>query len=97
MTPQQQNQKAQVTTTSEFQTILSILKGNIGPGCLSLPWSFSIVGVPLGCLITTMMTLLVSWNAWTLVVLKREMGGGRRFTYSVCYMVENIFHSRAFA
>ena len=71
--------------TTATQTVLSIFKGNVGPGCLSLPWSFSILGVPLGCFITAVMTLLVSWNAWTLVMLKRKFWGlnARGVTYSV--------------
>ena len=79
-------------TTSNVQTILAILKGNIGPGCLALPWAFSILGIPLGCMITCLMTLLVGFNAWTLVDLKRKIWGSQRgFTYSVRFMKDHIY------
>ena len=72
------------SATSDFETILAILKGNIGPGCLALPWAFTILGIPLGCIVTSLITLLVGFNAWTLVDLKRRIWGSQRgFTYSV--------------
>jgi len=71
------------STTSELQTILAILKGNIGSGCLALPWAFSILGIPLGCLITFILTFLVGYNSWSLVLLKRKVWGWQRgITYS---------------
>jgi len=71
------------STTSELQTILAILKGNIGSGCLALPWAFSILGIPLGCLITFIITFLVGYNSWGLVILKRKVWGMQRgVTYS---------------
>eukprot|EP00555_Chaetoceros_dichaeta_P003282 CAMPEP_0198250974 /NCGR_PEP_ID=MMETSP1447-20131203/1966_1 /TAXON_ID=420782 /ORGANISM="Chaetoceros dichaeta, Strain CCMP1751" /LENGTH=254 /DNA_ID=CAMNT_0043935899 /DNA_START=159 /DNA_END=923 /DNA_ORIENTATION=+ len=71
------------STTSELQTILAILKGNIGSGCLALPWAFSILGIPLGCLITFILTFLVGYNSWSLVLLKRKIWGLQRgITYS---------------
>ena len=72
-------------TTSGFQVAIALLKGNIGPGCLALPWAFSLLGIPLGCTITIIMTAMVTWNAWTLVVLKRRIWGldVRGITYSV--------------
>lgn len=59
-------------TTTDFQALIAVLKGNIGPGCLALPWAFSILGLPIGCLTTLVLTFIVSWNAWTLVALKRQ-------------------------
>jgi len=70
--------------TTPLQTFFAIFKGNVGPGCLSLPWAFSILGIPLGCAITAVITYLVSYNAWTLVRLKRTYlkDGKRGVTYS---------------
>ena len=71
-------------TTTNVETLLAILKGNIGPGCLALPWAFSSLGIPLGCFITCLITALVAYNGWTLVVLKRHFWGSKRgCTYSV--------------
>jgi hypothetical protein len=35
--------------TTWWQTYIHLLKGYIGPGCLSLPWAVSQLGIPLGC------------------------------------------------
>ncbi len=76
-------------TTTGLQTAIALLKGNIGPGCLALPWAFSLLGIPLGCIITVIMTSMVTWNAWTLVALKRQIWdiNKRGVTYSVCMLV----------
>ena len=71
-------------TTTPLQTALSIFKGNVGTGCLSLPWAYSVLGVPLGCATTVVMTALTTYNAWTLVRLKGERCDSRPdTTYSV--------------
>ena len=77
-----------VSGTTPFQTFLSLFKGNVGPGCLSLPWAYSILGLPLGCITTALVTIVVTFNAWTLVRLKRKYFPGKKSaTYSVSFYI----------
>ena len=58
-------------TTTFWQTLLSLVKGYIGCGILSLPWAVSQLGIPLGCFAIALMALWSSYNCWTVVKLKR--------------------------
>ena len=60
---------AQKTTAS--QTFLHLLKGYIGPGCLSLPWAVSQVGFVGGTVAIAVMSFWSSYNCWTIVKIKR--------------------------
>ena len=58
--------------TTNLQTMIHLLKGNVGPGCLSLPWAFSQLGITCGCMTTILLGLLTSYNALLLVKVKRK-------------------------
>ena len=59
-------------TTSETQAIIHLLKGNIGPGCLSLPWAFSQLGLFWGVVWSVVLCVWTSYCAWVTVVIKRR-------------------------
>mmetsp|Transcript_28750 Transcript_28750/g.57342 ORF Transcript_28750/g.57342 Transcript_28750/m.57342 type:complete len:622 (-) Transcript_28750:423-2288(-) len=59
--------------TTVFQTFVHLLKGYIGPGCLSLPWAVSQVGVVIGSLAIAIMSFWSSYNCWTIVKIKRHI------------------------
>ena len=67
-TQQQQEEK-----TTERQAFLHLLKGYVGPGCLSLPWAISQLGsIPLGCAAIALVAIWTSGNGWTVVALQRR-------------------------
>jgi proton-coupled amino acid transporter len=69
--------------TSLKQTTFHLLKGNIGPGCLSLPWSFSQLGIPTAAVATVLIAYWTYHNCVNLVHLKRKYSSNRRtITYS---------------
>ena len=53
------------------QTFIHLLKGYIGPGCLSLPWAVSQVGFVGGSFAIAIMSCWSSYNCWTIVKIKR--------------------------
>lgn len=59
--------------TTARQSFIHLLKGYVGPGCLSLPWAFSQLGVVGGTLACFTMAYWSSYNCWTVVELKRHM------------------------
>jgi len=59
--------------TTNIQTFVHLLKGSIGPGCLSLPWSFSSLGIPLGIAATFIMGFISSYNCLVLVRIKNDL------------------------
>lgn len=59
--------------TSTTQTFISLIKGYIGPGCLSLPWAVSQLGIVGGCVACCLVAYWSSYNCWTIVRLKRAM------------------------
>ena len=58
-------------TTTALQTFLHLAKGYIGPGCLSLPWAVSQLGIGFGCFACCFMGYWTSYNSWSVVRLKR--------------------------
>ena len=57
--------------TSVRQTYIHLLKGYLGPGCLSLPWAVSQVGFLGGTIAIAIMSLWSSYNCMTIVKIKR--------------------------
>lgn len=58
-------------TTSASQTYIHLLKGYLGPGCLSLPWAVSQIGYLGGSIAICIMSLWSSYNCMTIVKIKR--------------------------
>mmetsp|Transcript_8727 Transcript_8727/g.12636 ORF Transcript_8727/g.12636 Transcript_8727/m.12636 type:complete len:503 (+) Transcript_8727:112-1620(+) len=69
---QQQQQRQQESGTTYFQTLLLLVKGYVGPGCLSLPWAFSQVGITLGCVVVLFFMAWTSYNCWIVLQIKRQ-------------------------
>lgn len=59
--------------TTEWQTFVYLIKGNVGTGCLSLPWAVSQLGIVMGIITTICLSFWTSYNCWTIVVLKRHI------------------------
>ena len=57
--------------TTAGQAFIHLLKGYIGPGCLSLPWAVSQVGFLGGAIAIAIMSFWSSYNCWTIVKIKR--------------------------
>ena len=64
--------------TTSLQTYLHILKGNVGPGCLSLPWAVTVLGIPLALLTLLVLGVMTSFNCWSVVRWKRRHAADRR-------------------
>jgi Transmembrane amino acid transporter protein len=61
-------------TTTPWETWIHLVKGYIGPGCLSLPWAYSrFDNVGYGVLATIFMALWTSDNCRQIVALKNQM------------------------
>jgi len=58
-------------STTRVQSYLHLVKGYIGPGCLSLPWAVSQLGIPFGVVACIIMSYWSSYNSWTVVRIKR--------------------------
>jgi proton-coupled amino acid transporter len=58
--------------TTAWQAFISLLKGYVGPGCLSLPWAISQLGLPFGILTVFGVSYWTSTNVWHIVLLKRD-------------------------
>jgi proton-coupled amino acid transporter len=56
---------------TSWQAFIHLLKGYVGPGCLSLPWAISQLGVPLGVIVVFVVSYWTSMNIWHVVELKR--------------------------
>jgi len=59
------------STTTPWQAFLHLLKGYVGPGCLSLPWALSQLGLINGMVACFAMAYWSSYNCWTVVQIKR--------------------------
>jgi proton-coupled amino acid transporter len=59
--------------TTARQSWIHLLKGYVGPGCLSLPWAVSQLGLVGGVAATFMLSYWSSYNCWTVVQLKRHL------------------------
>lgn len=59
--------------TDNFETFIHLLKGYIGPGCLSLPWAVSQLGLLWGMSSICVLGIWSSYNCWTVVRLKRHI------------------------
>jgi len=64
--------------TTPRQAFTHLLKGYVGPGCLSLPWAVSQFGngnrgISLGCLVIAAVAYWTSYNCWTVVQLKQQL------------------------
>jgi amino acid permease len=59
--------------TTAKQSFIHLLKGYVGPGCLSLPWALSQLGVGLGSVVIFVVAYWTSYNIWHIVELKRLM------------------------
>ena len=57
--------------TTLSQTFIHLVKGYIGPGCLSQPWAYSQIGIRNGIIATVVLGILSSWNC--LLVMKRKV------------------------
>jgi len=73
--------------TSASQTFIHLLKGYVGPGCLSLPWAVSQIGFAGGTMAIGVMSLWSSYNCWTIVKIKRYI---ERSTAEANSRVNNI-------
>jgi hypothetical protein len=50
--------------TTAKQSFIHLLKGYVGPGCLSLPWALSQLGVGLGSVVIFVVAYWTSYNIW---------------------------------
>jgi len=57
--------------TTNIQSLIHLLKGNIGPGCLSLPWAFSQLGFRVGLITTVFLAVLTAYNTVSIIHIKR--------------------------
>lgn len=57
--------------TTAWQAFISLLKGYVGPGCLSLPWAISQLGLVVGTMSVFVVSYWTSLNIWHVVELKR--------------------------
>lgn len=62
---------APASRTTLSQTFFHLIKGYIGPGCLSQPWAYSQIGIINGIIATIVLGFLTSWNS--LIVMKRKV------------------------
>lgn len=65
------NKVADENKTTSIQTFILLLKGYVGPGCLSLPWAVSQLGIIPGSIAIFVMAYWTSYNCWSVVKLKR--------------------------
>lgn len=62
---------ASSSKTTSTQTFIHLLKGYVGPGCLSLPWAISQMGFLFGTLVIALVSFWTSYNCYTIVKIKR--------------------------
>jgi amino acid permease len=64
---------------SNWQTFFLLVKGNIGPGCLALPYSFSMLGTHGSLYFLLIVAVLCIVNMWLLVECKRKVPGAKTY------------------
>jgi len=69
----QGTQNQHQTKTTNIQTFLHLIKGNIGPSCLSLPWAFSQLGLLMGFIVTLLLASLTAYNSLSVVSMKERL------------------------
>ena len=57
--------------TTAWDAWIQLTKAYIGPGCLSLPWAVSQLGLPMGIMVVCIVSFWTSYNCWNVVSLKR--------------------------
>jgi hypothetical protein len=60
--------------TSSASTFIHLLKGYVGPGCLSLPWAVSQMGYLGGTLAIALVSFWTSYNCYTIVKIMKSGG-----------------------
>jgi proton-coupled amino acid transporter len=70
---EQEEEDENAGRTTSFQSFVALIKGYIGPGCLSLPWAVSQLGLGPGVAACFLMAYWSSYNCWTVVTLKRQV------------------------
>ena len=71
-TIQHATQVAEEHKTTATEAVIHVLKGNIGPGCLSLPWAFSQLGLWWGIVSCIILCYWCTYCSWMTVVIKRH-------------------------
>lgn len=69
----------QETYASRKQTFMNVLKGNVGPGCLSLPFAFSQAGALLGPLGFFVLSSMAVYNMHLLIQCRERLKKGGRW------------------
>lgn len=64
---------------SNWQTFFLLVKGNIGPGCLALPYSFSMLGISGSLRFLSIVAIFCIANMWLLVECKRKVPGAKTY------------------
>ena len=64
---------------SNWQTFFLLVKGNIGPGCLALPYSFSMLGATDSLRFLLVVAVLCITNMWLLVACKQKVPGVKTY------------------
>lgn len=77
------------TETTAFDAWFQLTKAYIGPGCLSLPWAVSQLGLPLGVFIVCLTSLWTSYNCWNVVRLKRIIMRERGQTPALAHLTHH--------
>lgn len=71
--------QAKVHGTSQWQTTLHLIKGNVGPGCLALPFCFSLLGPFLSAFGVLFIGVVCVYNMWLLVECKKAVLGANNY------------------
>ncbi|CAB9508103.1 Proton-coupled amino acid transporter 2 [Seminavis robusta] len=79
--------------TTAWDAWIQLTKAYIGPGCLSLPWAMSQLGLPVGTLTIFIVAWWTSYNCWNVVVLKRTIMKEQRATTTTSSSREEEEHT----
>ena len=64
---------------SNWKTFFLLVKGNIGPGCLALPFTFSMLGSRGSLPFLLLVAILCIGNMWLLVECKKKVPGAKTY------------------